>query len=170
MNIRFTALGLILGILLLPGCGYRLVGSAGALPSHLRTIAIPVFKNTSSEPQIHRDLSTAVRDAFITDGRLKVVNRRPDLLLKGTLYSYDLRAIAFDKRDVATEYWVKLGVDIVVTDKVKDRVYLKKKYKTRWDYKASENVVTAEAARKEALEEAYDDLSRKLVSLIVEKF
>lgn len=170
MNIRITVLGLILAILFLPGCGYRLVGSGGSLPSHIRTISIPVFKNTSSEPQIHRDLSAAIRDAFITDGRLKVVTRKPHLLLEGTLYSYEIRAIAFNKRDVATEYWVKFGVDIVVTDKVKGVVYLEKKYNNRWDYKVSENVVTSEAARKEALEEAYRDLADKLVTLIIERF
>ena len=60
---------------LFSGCGYHLVGTGSSLPSHLKTISIPVFKNTSSQPEIHRELTSAVLEAFISDGRLKVAKK-----------------------------------------------------------------------------------------------
>ena len=57
------------------GCGYHLVGTGKNLPTHLRTISIPVFKNTSTQPEIHRELTSAILQSFISDGRLKVVKK-----------------------------------------------------------------------------------------------
>jgi hypothetical protein len=52
---------------LFSGCGYHLVGYGSALPQHIRTISIPVFKNISPEPNIHRDATDVIRQAFIRD-------------------------------------------------------------------------------------------------------
>ena len=95
-------------VLLFPSCGYHLVGYGSALPSHIRTVAIPVFKNTSPEPDIHRDATDIIRRIFITDGRLKLVDTsKADLLIRGTLTDYQLRAVSFSGKDVAEEYIVR---------------------------------------------------------------
>ncbi len=159
-------------LFLLPACGYHLVGTGSSLPSHVKTLAIPVFKNTSSEPQLQRDLTNAVRQAFISDGRLKVVskNKQGHLLMKGTLESYELRPVSFNSDDVAIENWVILGVKILVEDQVKEQKYLNQKFITKWDYLAPENVTLAEANRREALQEAYRDFAIRLVSAVIDKF
>ena len=85
-------------ILFFAGCsGYHLSGYGSALPSYIRSIAIPVLKNSSSEPNIQKDATDAIRRAFISDGRLQVVNtRRAELLMRGTLTDYQLRAVSFN--------------------------------------------------------------------------
>ena len=158
-------------VVLFSSCGYHLVGYGSALPSHIRTIAIPVFKNTSPEPNIHRDATDAIRQIFITDGRLKVVSaNRADLLIRGTLTDYQLRAVSFSGRDVAEEYIVRLGVQIEAYDRVKKKILLAKKFTTQWDYRATSGLINSESARFTALKEAYDDLGGRLVSIIIEQF
>lgn len=170
---RFSCMrwGLVL-LLLLAGCGYRLYGTGTALPPHLKTLAVPVFNNTSSEPTIHRQLTDTIRRAFLTDGRIKLVDdpKKANLLLRGTLDFYDIRAVAFDENDVATEYWVYLGIDVEATDQVKNQIYFKEKFRTRWDYRPNSDVVGSEARRQRALEEAYRDVAIRLVSLVVDQF
>ena len=162
---------ILMFVLLLPSCGYRLVGYGSALPPHIRTIAIPVFKNVSPEPNIHREATDAVRQIFITDGRLKLVDiNKADLLIRGILTDYYLRAVSFSGKDVAEEYVVRLGVEVEVYDRVKKKIILNQKFTTQWDYRAGSDVIDSESARFVALKEAYDDLGGRLVSIIIEQF
>ncbi|MEC7640918.1 MAG: LPS assembly lipoprotein LptE [Nitrospinota bacterium] len=162
---------LFIALLGFSGCGYRLVGTGSMLPSHIKTLSIPVFNNVSTEPAIHRNLTEAIRLSFQNDGRLKQVSkRRAHLVINGTLKHYELRPIAFSKRDVAIQYWVILNVDIDVFDQVKKRRFMEQKLETKWNYDAPQEVVDAEAARLDALELAYENLARQLVSMVIDQF
>ena len=156
---------------LLNGCGYHLVGTGSSLPPHLKTLYIPVFTNSSSEPEIHRELTSSIINSFITDGRLKIVRKgNPDMVMKGSLFYYDLRAVSFSSSDFASDYIVKLGVEVEVIDKVYDKPNIKNKFTTKWDYKATSDIVDTETARFTALEEAYKELGNRLVSLLIDQF
>jgi hypothetical protein len=170
--LKITGLGLLLSLTLW-GCGYQMAGrGASQLPPHLKTIAIPVFENKSGEPTIQRPFTEAARRAFITDGRLRLVNNKAgaDLVVTGTLTKYWIRAVAFNTLDVAVEYWVYLEADVLVQDQVKNQTYLKQKLKTRWEYLADNSVISSEASRQEALVQTYRVLSQRLVSLVNDKF
>ncbi len=161
----------ILFALLLGGCGYHLVGAGSSMPPHLKTLSIPVFTNSSTEPEIHRELTSAIINSYITDGRLKVVRKsQADMVMRGNLFYYELKAVSFSSDDFASDYIVKLGVDIEVIDKVNNKPYLKQKFQTKWDYKASSDIVKTESARLAALEEAYNELGNRLVSLLIDQF
>ena len=157
--------------LLLNGCGYHLVGTGSSLPSNLKTLFIPVFTNSYSEPGIHRELTSSIINSFITDGRLKIVRKgNSDMVMTGSLLSYDRSAVAFSSSDFASDYIVKLGVEVEVIDKVNDKPYIKNKFTTKWDYKATSDIVDTESARLAALEEAYKELGNRLVSLLIDQF
>ena len=173
MNIHKAVWLVLLAPLILWGCGYQMAGRGmSQLPPHLRTIAIPVFENNSEEPTIQRPLTEALRRAFITDGRLRLVNNKggADLLMTGTITKYWIRAVGFSQFDVAIEYWVYLQVDVLVKDQVKNKTYLKQTLKTRWEYTADDRVTTTEISRQEALIQTYRVLSQRLVSLVNDKF
>jgi len=167
IKIRF----LLTGLMLISACGYHLTGTGTSLPAHLKTVAIPVFDNTSSEPDIHRNLTNVIRQSFINDGRLKVVNKdKADLVMKGVLNSYSLQAVSFDTQDVALDYYVALGVEIHVRDMVKRKQFLKQYFTTKWDFRTSSDVINSEAARQTALNDAYKELGNRLVSIIIDQF
>jgi len=173
MNARKIVWLVLLLPLILWGCGYQMAGrGATQLPPHLRTIAIPVFENISAEPTIQRPFTETLRRAFITDGRLRLVNNKgsADLVMTGTLTKYWIRAVAFDTTDIVKEYWVCLEADVLVKDQVKKKTYLKQKLKTRWDYRPEDSVIDSEFARQEALIQTYRVLSLRLVSLVNDKF
>ncbi|MFQ5482208.1 MAG: LPS assembly lipoprotein LptE [Nitrospinaceae bacterium] len=169
---RPAAAGFLACVLLIPACGYRLVGTGSALPPHIKTLAVPLFRNTSAEPTLQRQLTETIRRAFITDGRLRLVDdpKKADLLLKGTLNFYDIRAVAFNENDVATQYWVYLGIEMVARDQVKKSAYLRENFRTRWDYRASANVVDSESERQKALDQAYRDVATRLISILIDQF
>ena len=173
MNAHKTVWFALLLSLTLWGCGYQMAGRGTTqLPPHLRTISVPVFENNSEEPTIQRPLTEAIRRAFITDGRLRLVNNKSgaDLVMTGNITQYWVRAVAFNPFDVAIEYWVYIKVAVLVKDQVKNKTYLKQTLKTRWEYTAEDRVTTSEIARQEALMQTYRVLSQRLVSLVNDKF
>ena len=167
----FLKIGTLLLIVSFMGCGYHLTGTGGTLPPHLKSIAIPVFANTSGEPDIHRQLTGVVRQRFISDGRLTVIDSDgANLLMKAAITRYELQAATFSSSDIAQQYWVKLWVDVELIDQVKEETFLKQSFNTKWDFESSEDVINSEAARLIALNQAYDDFASSLVSIIVEQF
>ena len=171
MRSNIKTLCILAGLMLVSACGYHLSGTQNTLPPHLKTVAIPVFDNTSSEPDIHRNMTNIIRQSFINDGRLKVVNKdKADLVMKGVLNSYTLKAVSFDVDDVALEYYVALGVDIKVNDMVKRKQFLKENFTTKWDFRTDANVINSEAARQVALNNAYKELGSRLVSIVIDQF
>ena len=153
------------------GCGYHLVGTGKALPSHIKTIHIPVFENISSQPEIHRQLTSFVLQSFISDGRLKIVNKdEADLIVDATLSYYNLRNVAFSSQDLVSDIIIELEIDLKVTDQVKNEIFIKKKLKQQWDYKSTPDLADTETARLEALDQAYIDFGNRLVSLIIDQF
>ena len=153
------------------GCGYRLVGTGSALPPHIKTIHIPVFENTSSQPEIHRQLTSFVLQSFISDGRLKIANKDDaDLIVDATLSYYNLRNVAFSSQDLVSDIIIEIEIDLKVTDQVKNEIFIKKKLKQQWDYKSTPDLADTETARLEALDQAYIDFGNRLVSLIIDQF
>ena len=156
---------------LFSGCGYHLVGTGSSLPPHLKTIFISVFKNTSSQPEIHRELTMAVLETFINDGRLEVAKKdNADLIMDATLTYYKQRNVAFGSEDLVSNIIVEVEIDLIVTDQVKNKIFMKEKFKTQWDYKSTTNIAATERARLEALDLGFEDLGRRLVSLLVDQF
>ena len=158
-------------VILTAGCGYNLVGYGSSLPTHIKTIAIPTFKNSSIEPNIHRDATDSIRRAFISDGRLKLIDvRRADLIIKGTLINYQLQPVSFSAQDMVDEYVIRIGIQIEAYDRIKKKILFKQEFNTQWDYRVTSNVIDSESAKNTALIEAYNDLSDRLVSIIIEQF
>ena len=158
-------------VFLFSSCGYHLSGYGSSLPPNIRTISIPVFKNSSSEPNIQRDATDAVRRAFTSDGRLKVADaKKADLIMRGTLTDYQLRAVAFNSEDSVEEYIVRIGVQIIAYNRVKRKIIFEQKFTTQWNYRATSNVVGSQLEKFSALREAYDDLADRLVSITIEQF
>ena len=156
---------------LFSGCGYHLVGTGSSLPSHLKTISIPVFKNISSQPEIHRELTSAVLQAFISDGRLKVAKKDDaDLIMDATLTYYKKRNVSFGSQDLVSNIIVEVEINLQVTDQIKNKIFMKEKFKTQWDYISTSDIAATERARLEALDLGFQDLGRRLVSLLVDQF
>ena len=162
---------LIVFTLFLNGCGYHLMGTGSTLPKHLKTIFIPVFTNSSSQPEIHRQLTSAIINSFVTDGRVKVVQKtQADMVLTGDLFYYELKTVSFNSNNFAAGHIVKLAVNVEVTDKTNNKPYLKQTLRAEWNYKATSDIVGTESARLAALEQAYLVLGNRLVSLLINQF
>ncbi len=106
---------LIFCLTLLWGCGYQLTGSKTHVPPGITSVAIPTFVNQTFEPGIEIQFTRAFLNDFITDRRVKVVDRgQADSVLEGTIKSFRISSVAYDKDGFVSEYRTTVVVDLTL--------------------------------------------------------
>ncbi len=98
--------------------------SNSSLPSHLKTIDIPLFENNSLEPNIADEVTQELSIQVTNKGQLKIANGKGDASISGSVnyyenvpYSYG--AIAAREVNV-DQYIVKITAEVEFLDNVKD--------------------------------------------------
>jgi hypothetical protein len=83
-------------------CGYALAGRGNALPDTIKVIGVPQFVNHSTQPEIDRILTEAVREEFQSKGRYTVQpdNINVDGLLTVTVTNVMLQPTGFTQDPV----------------------------------------------------------------------
>ncbi len=166
---RAASGALAAALLVLGGCGYSL---RGTLPPHIRTIAVPVFKNRTSQPAVENFLTRAVVDAFTTNGRLRVVRPEDaDAILEGEVTGYDLQSIAFDPSANIRQFRLVVTLDLRLRDVRADRlIFARTGVQERADFRVPAAVADSIAREETALRTAAVDIGRAVVALTVEPF
>ncbi|MEM5785740.1 MAG: LPS assembly lipoprotein LptE [Syntrophobacteraceae bacterium] len=123
------AVAFFLCSVLLSACGYHFSGEGEGPKPGLRLIAVPVFENKTTEPNIGAILSGAVRREFMQKGPMKVVSvEEAEAVFKGTVTSVSVNAVAHHPTEriasdrVAVENRIYLTIDISCEEKGTGRV------------------------------------------------
>jgi outer membrane lipopolysaccharide assembly protein LptE/RlpB len=120
---RLGARALLLAVAcgVLAGCGIYST-RPGALPAHIKTIAVPTFENRTVTVGLDESITDAVTRRFLTDNNLKVVALdEADAVLYGAVVDYRNTVFGFTAGEVATEYRVSITVAARLVDRVKNR-------------------------------------------------
>jgi outer membrane lipopolysaccharide assembly protein LptE/RlpB len=113
-------------LVLLTSCGYHFTSIGGIIPQGTRTIAIPVFINDTTEPYVDVEVTKAVVEEFLTDGRLKVESLdTADLILRGRVTSFNLTPQAYTADTHVQSYNVGIGVSVSIEDARTQKLVLK---------------------------------------------
>ncbi len=159
---------LLLGVVL-GGCGYTVQGT---LPSHINTVAVPIFRNRTVEPAIEGFITRAVVEAFSTNGRLKVVGTdRADAILDGEITSYSIASIAFDQNANVRQYRLVVTMNLRMRDVRRNTLlFHENDVREQADFRV-QNAVSQTISREEtALRAAAVDIGRAIVSLAITRF
>jgi outer membrane lipopolysaccharide assembly protein LptE/RlpB len=101
-------------VLLCAACGYSV---RGQLPSHIKTVAVPIFVNKTAEPAVEGLVTRAIVEAFSTNGKLKVVRREDaDAILEGEVVAYTVDSIAFDPTANVRQYRLTITLNLRFKD------------------------------------------------------
>src|SRR5262245_35825068 len=88
---RYNSFFALIGAVWLAACGVHYGFSAGAFPSHIRTMAILPFDNKTPSSELQNELAEAMRTKL--KARLGVrdaAQEKADALVRGTIVSYDV--------------------------------------------------------------------------------
>jgi hypothetical protein len=115
-------------LLVLYGCGvYTFNGST--LPSYMKTIDIPLFKNLSLEPNIAEEITTELNKRMVSENLLRVTTERGDATLYGEVNRYLNEPYTYgttETRQVdVDQYIVRITADVDFLDNKKDKSLFK---------------------------------------------
>ncbi len=164
-RVLFLTAGLLVIVAVAGGCGGYHVGTL--LPEHIKTIAVPVFVNKTSEPNLEIQATNAVINQLATDGTLRVVPEgEADVVLTARIIRYQRKPIRYTGVTRPAEYRITVTVLCTLHDTHEGTDRLK-------DERVSGNttfIVGAglPASERRARPEALEDLAHDLVERIVE--
>ena len=165
----------LLAVIFLSSCGYGFSGRGLLVPQEVRTIAIPAFLNNTNEPYVDSEVTRAVVNEFMTDGRLTVLERdAAELALNGTVVQYDVTALSYTADSYVQQYSVRLVVDASLVDLRTGTVLWQERGIAAIfisDYPVTVgDIKTTKVAKEAAIKKASQDIAWTLRSRVLEGF
>jgi predicted small secreted protein len=171
-NIRFLVFSIAF---LLTSCGYRMSGMGVLVPPGVQSISVPAFINNTNEPYVDVEITRAVVNEFIADGRLQVKDVEvAELALRGTVTHFEVVALSYSPESVVQQYKVRLVVEAALEDLRVQKVL--------WQEKGIETIFIADypvvvgdirltkIAKDAAIKRASQDIAWTLRSRVFEGF
>jgi hypothetical protein len=100
-------------------CGYKPAGKGKSLPADIKTIAVPVFQNSSLKYRVEQRFTGAVIDEILKRARaLQVVTTQEnaDAVLNGDIRGFRASGSILDDRGRTRVWDVRIVVSVVVRD------------------------------------------------------
>lgn len=167
-------LPIALCLLISSSCGYRVAGRGDRLPPDIKTIAIPVFTNSTRQFKIEQRVSAAITREFIERTKYQITTDPSvaDAVLKGEIKDIRSGVIAFDQttgRATTLQVQVTAQVDLIHQHSKKS-VFSNHNYIFREQYQISQNPSALFEEQDPALDRLSRDLARTLVTEMLENF
>lgn len=148
---------LMTALLVLSSCGYY--SFKGALPPHAKSIAIPLFDDRTSYPDVREYITNAVTDAFIADNTLAVVDEeQADLVMRGVIQSISQQVAAVAAGEVTSGYKIIVRIKLTVEDKVLNKTMVDKNLEQFSFLESNTGLDERNTAILEALDLLVDDI------------
>jgi hypothetical protein len=155
-------------------CGYRVAGRGDRLPPDIKTIAVPIFANETSQFRIEQRLSRAVTREFIERTKFRITHNpsEADAVVKGSVKEVRSAVLTFDlNTGRATALQIQVTTDVQLVDLHTQKVlFANPKYVFRQEYQVNESPSALFAEDQPALDRLAQDLARTLVTEILENF
>jgi hypothetical protein len=147
--------------LALLSCGIYTV-SPSAL-GNVKTIAIPLFDNQSTESGLREQLSDRLSQAFVTDNTLKVVpEQQADGILRGSVVSYKREPYTYSISEVVSEYKSVIEIKVQFVNRRSQKVIWEETKMTNWGtYNAVSE--TENDGKSRAIDKLVEDILNKTV-------
>jgi len=165
-------IGLLAACLLALSCGYGLRGTSSYLPSHIKRISIPMFKNLTTRYELDLKLTRAVISEMVARAKVEVLaeNVRGDAVLLGEIQSFTVNPIAFSGEAAADRYNITVVAKIVFRDLVNQKVLFSNPsfvYVKQYEVPEGSDFESVET---EAIGEVAEEFARTVVVNILEGF
>lgn len=153
-------------------CGYHLRGTGSFLPSHIKKVNIPMFKNLTTRFELDLKLTQGVIDEMVARGKIEITAdmQTADAVLLGEIISFNATPIAFSKDASADRYNITVVTSIILKDLVNQKTIFSNPHFTyQHEYEVPEGT-DFESVESEALDKIAERFARSLVSTILEGF
>jgi outer membrane lipopolysaccharide assembly protein LptE/RlpB len=167
----------LLATMLLSSCGYHFSGTGAIVPEGMKTLAVPVFFNATNEPYVDVEVTQAVVEEFMTDGRLRIVSvEEADLALRGRITRYEVIPLSYTPQSFVQQYRVRIIVAASLEDIRSKKILWKEQgiesnFISDYAVKYGDNMIRDTRTEKDAaIKKASQDIAWTLRSRVLEGF
>jgi len=167
---RHSAVGLllILAACIPTGCGYSFRGN---LPGHIKTVAVPMFKNNTAVAGLENTITSAVISAFSNGGRLRVVPvEQADSVLEGEIVGFQIDGAGFDRNANVQAYHLRVVLNVAFRDVRQNTMLWQESLTQTSDFQVQGPVSDTLSLGVGAARQAAADIGRKIASSAVDLF
>ena len=166
-----TAISLVVFVAL-AGCGYQFKGMGLMAPEGVRTIAITVLENRTSESGIEIVFTSDLAYEFTRSKVLRVVAKdAADAVLGGIIASMTVDTISYTKQYESNERRVTMTLNLVLKHRDGHVIWSDKALSDREAYKAApSNPLESQRNRRRAIEAISERLAEKIHNRILQGF
>src|SRR5215467_11283367 len=163
----------------LGGCGYHVAGHSSALPSTVRTIAVPALENKTSSYRIEQRLTSATVHEFLARTHYRIVSNPADsdAVLRGKVLSLEAVPLLFqststtDNNTRATTMLVTVKCEVTLEERETGKIlYHTDNFLFRNEYEISTDVKSFFEEQDPALDRLAADFAARLVAAVVENY
>lgn len=139
--------------------------SGNTLPPHIKTVAVPLFEDKTSEFGVREALTDAVVDAFTRDNTLKIADpTTADALVRGTIQAISDRVSTYTRQEQVQTYRVTLTVSAEFFDVKKQKALWKATFQEWGEYRHTGSTEERQKAIEKAIQKIAEDILNKSVA------
>ncbi len=155
---------IVLFCLWFAACGpYSFSGSS--VPSHIKTIAVPLFEDQTTEFGIKEQLTDAVIEEITRDNSMKIANESvANAIVYGKIISITDQAYTYDENEQVQSHRVTITVAVEVRDIQKGAPLWQEQWRQWGEYVIDPSTDARQEGIKAAVKKIAEDVLNKTVS------
>lgn len=158
---------LIAGILLLiTGCKINYTFTGASISPDIKTVSIQYFPNQAPliQPQLSNEFTEALKDKFVRQTSLELINGIGDLNFEGVITGYDTKPVAI-QQDAAAENRLTITVKVKFTNALEPEQNFENSFSAFDDYPSSQSLSAVEEELMAVIiDEIVEDIFNKSVA------
>lgn len=167
-KMKFTCIAAL--VLLATSCGYQFEGG-GYLKEDVINVAVLVLDNQTNEVGADLTFTNALIREILEKSDTKVVDEASaEAVLQGSVKAITFSTLSRSDTENVVERRVTVRLDLRLTDSQGKVIWSVKDFSTDEEYTVSDDQVTDDANKNEAIDEVADRASEKIVSKLLVNF
>ncbi|MCB0395601.1 MAG: LptE family protein [Flavobacteriales bacterium] len=163
---KFKVLGLLIMVAgLAGGCGFYSFSGVSIGPD-VKTISIGYFQNNASlvQPVLSQQFTEALKDIFIRQSRLSLVNNNGDMDVQGQITGYEVSPVAIQGNETAAMNRLTIRVRVTYVNRKEKNKDFESEFSRYTDF---EGATDFNAKEEELMKLVYDQLSQDIFDKIM---
>jgi hypothetical protein len=153
-------------------CGYKPAGKGKALPLDIKTIAVPVFQNSSLKYRVEQRFTQAVIEEILKRARALRITTRPeeaDAVLNGDIRSFRAAGTILDERGRTRVWDVRIIINVTLRDqRTRKILFQNPRMSFEGEYELSDDPQSFFNEENPAVDRIAKDFARAIISTIME--
>jgi hypothetical protein len=167
-----TALMAVMISMMLDVCGYKPAGKGKSLPAGIKTIAVPVFQNSSLKYRVEQRFTQAVIDEILKRARalrVTTVTDGADAVLTGDIRSFRAAGALLDDQGRTRVWDVRIVVNVTLRDmRTRKILYQNPRMSFDGEYELSDDPQSFFNEENPAVERIAREFAQTIVTTIME--